>query len=329
MTEANLTITNAEEEKTAIDRTDSSPESLLKLAIEKGADLDKLERLIELKERWEKQEAEKAFNLAMANFQKQCPIVKKSDIVKDKNGKERYRFANIGDIINQVGKIISDNELFYDFKTEEVDGFMKVICTVTHSKGHSKATDFKVPIGKEEYMTDVQKYGARLTFAKRYSFCNVFGITTADEDNDAQTTGRADAPTNGKIPPNENAVKTSKEVVNQKPAINDVQYEKAKERIAAGENIINQLLQNFTLTKEQNDELATLWANRKPNTSDPQFTDAIKKELEKQDALSGLNAVYFQYKDLHTNEQFNQCYNACKVKLAKPEQKLPSTKPWQ
>ena len=34
-------------------------------------------------------------------------------------------------------------------------------------------------------MTDSQKYAARNTFAKRYAFCNVFGITTGDEDIDA------------------------------------------------------------------------------------------------------------------------------------------------
>ena len=34
-------------------------------------------------------------------------------------------------------------------------------------------------------MSAQQKVGAALTFAKRYAFCNAFGIMTGDEDNDA------------------------------------------------------------------------------------------------------------------------------------------------
>ena len=33
-------------------------------------------------------------------------------------------------------------------------------------------------------MSDSQKYAGALTFAKRYAFCNAFGILTADEDID-------------------------------------------------------------------------------------------------------------------------------------------------
>jgi hypothetical protein len=36
------------------------------------------------------------------------------------------------------------------------------------------------------FATDVQKYGARVTFAKRYAFCNALGILTGDEDIDSK-----------------------------------------------------------------------------------------------------------------------------------------------
>ena len=166
----------------------TNPAYLLQLAIEKGVDVQQLEKLLALQERWQKTQAEKEFNLAMSNFQKNCPVIKKKNAVKGKDGKERYKFANIGDIVAQTKDEISANKLFYDFKTEDSKEFMKIICTVTHEAGHSKSTDFTIPIGKEDYMTDVQKYGARLSFGKRYAFCNAFGITTGDEDTDAVAT---------------------------------------------------------------------------------------------------------------------------------------------
>ena len=35
-------------------------------------------------------------------------------------------------------------------------------------------------------MSPMQSFGAAMTFAKRYAFCNAFGILTADEDRDGQ-----------------------------------------------------------------------------------------------------------------------------------------------
>src|ERR1017187_6114878 len=163
----------------------TNPAYLLQLAIEKGVDVQQLEKLLALQERWQKTQAEKEFNLAMSNFQKNCPVIKKKNAVKGKDGKERYKFAKIGDIVAQTKDEISANKLFYDFKTEDSKEFMKIICTVTHEAGHSKSTDFTIPIGTEDYMTDVQKYGARLSFGKRYAFCNAFGITTGDNDTDS------------------------------------------------------------------------------------------------------------------------------------------------
>jgi hypothetical protein len=62
---------------------------------------------------------------------------------------------------------------------------MIVECIVTHIDGHSQSSPFTVAIGAEQYMTDTQKMGARSTFAKRYAFCDAFGIMTGDDDTDA------------------------------------------------------------------------------------------------------------------------------------------------
>lgn len=43
----------------------------------------------------------------------------------------------------------------------------------------------EVPLGnKTQVMSDTQLYAAASTFAKRYAFCNAFGIMTGDEDNE-------------------------------------------------------------------------------------------------------------------------------------------------
>lgn len=155
-------------------------------AISKGLPVETMEKLFSLREKVKAEYAKEEFMKAMANFQKNCPVIEKKQEVKDKGGVLRYKFANLGDIVEQVKKPLGDNDLSYDFITEDLKDQLKITCTVTHALGHSKSSSFQIPIGTEAYMTDVQKYGARVTFGKRYSFCNALGILTGDEDIDAK-----------------------------------------------------------------------------------------------------------------------------------------------
>ncbi len=155
-------------------------------AISKGLPVETMEKLFNLREKVKAEYAKEEFMKAMANFQKNCPVIEKKQEVKDKQSVVRYKFANLGDIVEQVKKPLGDNNLSYDFITEDLKDQLKITCTVTHALGHSKSSSFQIPIGTEAYMTDVQKYGARVTFAKRYAFCNALGILTGDEDTDTK-----------------------------------------------------------------------------------------------------------------------------------------------
>ena len=167
-----------------------SPLTLIKQAIENKVDVDTIEKLMTLQERWEKSRAKKAFNLAMAAFQGECPIIKK---LTDgggirATGKPAYKYATLDAIIDQTRELIQKHEFSYMIKTETMAQGVKVTCIVTHSLGHSESTDVSVPLGtKTAIMSNSQHVAAALTFAKRYAFCNAFGIMTGDEDDDAKT----------------------------------------------------------------------------------------------------------------------------------------------
>lgn len=155
-------------------------------AIAKSLPVETMEKLFTLREKVKAEYAREEFMKAMANFQKVCPVIEKTNPVTNKSGATVYHYANLGDIVSQVKKPLGENNLSYDFVTEDLKDFLKVTCVVTHALGHSKQSSFQIPIGTEAYMTDVQKYGARVTFAKRYAFCNALGILTNDEDTDGE-----------------------------------------------------------------------------------------------------------------------------------------------
>ena len=162
----------------------NSAEALIAQAIEKNIPVDVMERLLAMRTQVKAEQAKEAYYEAMANFQNQCPIIQKTKVVMNKDGKTvRYKYAPIDSIIEQVKEFIKQNEFSYSINTKMNDG-ITITCQITHKLGHSEISEFSVPIEKDAYMNDQQKVAAASTFAKRYAFCNAFGILTGDEDND-------------------------------------------------------------------------------------------------------------------------------------------------
>jgi hypothetical protein len=178
--------------------------NFIQLAIQNNASIEVMERLYALKERVSADKARAAFVTAMANFQSECPIIEKTKKVLDYQGKLRYEYAPLDAIISQIKKPLAANRLAYRWNVEEtVEGTTKYInatAIITHEAGHSESSSFKVPIVAQltkdgrETMTKPQQNGSALTFAKRYALCNVLGIATGEEDNDANTVNNEPKP---------------------------------------------------------------------------------------------------------------------------------------
>lgn len=171
-------------------------DQLISKAIDKGLPVETMEKLLAMFERVNAIRAKAQFTQAMADFQHDCPIIEKRKVVKDNKGNVRYKYATLDSIVDQTREIIGKHGLSYTIKTTNDGSNLTATCKVTHIGGHSEESSFSVPIGNEQYMTDVQKFGARATFAKRYAFCDTFGIMTGDADTDAtqESIGEPQAP---------------------------------------------------------------------------------------------------------------------------------------
>ena len=171
--------------------------SFIEKAIASNVPAETLERLFALYEKGKAEQAREAFVLALSQFQGECPVIKKTKKVLNKDGRSvRYVYAPIDSIVEQIKKPVADAGLSYRWEVKQGEGLIKAICIVTHVLGHSESSDFDVPIDTEGYMTAPQKFASALTFAKRYSLLNALGISTGDEDTDASdVNGEKDAKT--------------------------------------------------------------------------------------------------------------------------------------
>ncbi len=162
-----------------------NPGLFMQQAIDKGVTPEIMEKFMNLYDRWEAKKAKKAFDEAMAGFQGECPIISKGKGVKNKDGSMRYHYAPLDEIVRQTSKIIARHGLSYTINAEVKENKVMATVTVTHEAGHSQASGFEVPLDADSFMNAAQKYGAALTYAKRYAFCNAFGILTGEPDTDA------------------------------------------------------------------------------------------------------------------------------------------------
>jgi hypothetical protein len=163
------------------------PESILRYAVDKGASVETIERLMAVRRELQGERAKGAFDEALAAFQAECPVIEKRKSVMNKDGRSvRYKYAPLDDIVAQVKGLLQRHGFSYTLNAEVDKNCVKAICKITHREGHSQESSFQVPIDPTAFMSEAQKFAASLTFAKRYAFCNSFGILTGDEDTDGR-----------------------------------------------------------------------------------------------------------------------------------------------
>ena len=174
----NNKVTVIEEDKKALP-AQTSPMHLIEAAINSNADIDKLERLMDLQDRWEQNNARKAFYSALSKFNAECPT-----IVKRKKAHNSF-YAPLGDIHAQIKETLVSCGLSFRFEQDHSNG-ITVSCLVSHDLGHTEKTTMTAPPDTAGSKSAIQAIASTVTYLQRYTLCSALGITTADEDMDGR-----------------------------------------------------------------------------------------------------------------------------------------------
>lgn len=158
----------------------TSPAKLLEMAVSKNADLDKLEKLMDLQERWDATQAKKAYYLSLSKFQRDCPPVLKTKAGYD----DRYYYAPLDQIIKVIKPSLFKNKLTYRWEQAEKDNKIHVTCIITHVDGHSEQTTLESVPDTSGGKNPIQSKGSAVQYLRRYTLESVLGIATSATDND-------------------------------------------------------------------------------------------------------------------------------------------------
>lgn len=167
----------------------TTPATLLQMAVAQGADLDKLERLMALQERWEANEARKAFDVAMARFKAEPMKIEKRKKVdfKTRDGDRiSYNHAELSDVTDVIGPAMAKHGLSYRWTIDQSQRQIRVECIVAHERGHSERVAMSAEPDASGKKNAIQQVGSTVTYLSRYTLLAATGMSTAGMDDDGK-----------------------------------------------------------------------------------------------------------------------------------------------
>lgn len=171
---------------------ESSAVALIREAITTKADPAQLRELLAVRREWEADEARKIYSAAIAEFQRQAPIIAKLDQgVKGDYAKLDRIWREIRPLLTGLG--LSVTWQVCEIKGDGEGAFCHLEGHLRHKLGHGEALRFDLPLPGLVKTSDnravtnaAQMMGSAVSYAKRYAMCAALGIVTGDDD-DAHT----------------------------------------------------------------------------------------------------------------------------------------------
>lgn len=165
----------------------TTPSALLAMAVEKGADIAQLERLMGLQERWEANEARKAYVVAMAEFKRNPPVILKDKHVGFTNNQGQfvgYSHASLGNVTNTIIDALAAHGISHRWDTKQDAGKVIVTCTLTHSMGHSESTMLEAMPDNSGKKNPIQQIASTVSYLSRYTLLAATGLAVLDDTDD-------------------------------------------------------------------------------------------------------------------------------------------------
>lgn len=181
-----------------IPQREVTPMDLLRIATSTGADLEKLEKLMDLQRTWDKERARKEYYAAIALLHSDPP-----DILKNKHvhfdsksgGKIDYHQSTHDEVVTKVIAQASKYGLSHTWRQRQADGLIYVTCTIGHTAGHTESYEMYGPPDTSGLKSPLQAIASTTTFLQRYTLLGGYGLTSRDMGKADDVRGLEQAPT--------------------------------------------------------------------------------------------------------------------------------------
>ena len=162
----------------------NNPMAMIAAAVAKGVDTEQLTKLMDLQERWEKNEARKAFADAMVAFKaEEIAIDKNKDV--SHNGKFMYSHATLDNVCRKVIGALQKHGIAHSWRTEQGGGIIKVSCVLRHRLGHEEMVTLEGSPDTSGAKNSIQAIASTVHYLQRYTLLASTGLAVGVDDDGA------------------------------------------------------------------------------------------------------------------------------------------------
>lgn len=151
-----------------------------RIAMDPNADIAKLERMLDMKERHEAQQAKAEADLAFARASAEFPEIP----LNGKNNHTGQPYALLKDIIKYTRPVLAKYGFSLSFSTEVTERDVIVTAELAHQGGHSRKNSLPLPRDTGAGRNAVQAVGSTQTYGQRYTAQAILGLSLGEDTED-------------------------------------------------------------------------------------------------------------------------------------------------
>jgi len=165
----------------------NSPAAIMLQALAQGSSIEDIGRMMDLQERYEAREAEKACNVAFARFKAEAvQIIKGKKVTAGPLAGKSY--AELHDVVDAVTPALSRHGLSASWKiTKDEKDWLEVTCTLKHVGGHSESVSMGGPPDAGGAKNAIQARASTVSYLQRYTLKAITGLSETDDDTDGNS----------------------------------------------------------------------------------------------------------------------------------------------
>lgn len=154
------------------------------VAMSPTADIDKMERLMAMHERFQAQQAKQQYDEAMSRMQEELPVIGERGGIRDKSGRIQSTYALWEDINEMIKPVLARHGFALSFRTPRNERGIEVEGVLSHRGGHRETTSLVLPADTTGSKNGVQAVASSVSYGKRYTAGALLNFTTTGEDDD-------------------------------------------------------------------------------------------------------------------------------------------------
>lgn len=166
-----------------------TPMRLIEMASERGASIEQMQQLFDLKLRVDADDARRAFNEAFSDFKAETISIVKNVTVKDGPLKGK-KYVDLFGVVVAITPVLSKHGLSHSWKlTKDEKDWMEITCTIRHLLGHSESVSMGSGPDTGPGRNAIQARGSAKSYLERYTLLAAIGMAASDQDDDGRGTG--------------------------------------------------------------------------------------------------------------------------------------------